>query len=275
MPVVIKSLSTSTAPDLVTLRRDPILTGDNGGVTFMFDLAFRYCWAGGNPIGADVVKDAADVGDGAFVETGDGTIFAGGGFDFAAPITNRAYVEGPAGCLASIHGGPQYFMVVGWYKMPTSEAWYATGGSIAPMFQCAATSYSAGPELVTWSQSSIPRIDYRRQTNGSTFQGGNTDPNANIFGQVTQIAYWRNAGGVGMRMRSALGTVLLATVVGDDNVGDFSAMKPKWGVPPGFGAAPNTRLYRGWIEDLAVSERAPLTVLDDDFTRVIARGAFT
>lgn len=275
MVVVIKSKVTSSAPDLVKLRRDPILQGDNGGVTFMFDLAFGYCWPGDDPAGGAVIQDVAEVGDGAFVETGDGTVFAGGGFDFTAPITNRAYVEGPAGCLASIHSGPQHFLAVGWYKLPASGNWFATPGTTAPIFQCAATSYASGPELVAWLQTKVPRLDIRRQTNGSTYQGGNLDPNANVYGEVTQIAYWRNGAGVGARMRSSLGVINYTTVVGSDNVGDFSAMKPKWGVPPGFAASPNTRLYRGWIEDLAVSGRDPINVLDDDFARAIARGAFS
>lgn len=273
MVTVFKTANTSALPGLQTLRRDPMLMSDNGGVKFLFDIPFGYCWGGGNPTNGALVRDVGDVGNGSFVSTGTGTVLAGGGFDFTA-ATNRAYVEGPVGCLGSIWSGNQYFMAVGWYKMPTALSWFATAGNTAPIFQCAATGYTAGPELVTFLQTNLPRIDYRRQTNGTVYQGWNTDPNANIFGQVTQIAYWRNAAGVGIRMRSALGQVLQTTVIGANNVGDFSAMKPKWGVPPGFSATPNTRLYRGWIEDLQVSGRDPLTVLDADFAAQIVRNAF-
>jgi hypothetical protein len=279
MAVVIKSGTPTTASGLSEFRRDPILSGDQGGVKFMFDLSFPWCHPGDDPSDSDVIRDISGTGNGDFdLIAGQSVTFAGGGFDFALLSDEPSVVRGPAGCLASIDAGNQYFMVVGWEKMPISGDWNTAAG-IAPSFcTTAGASGYVTPEadMLTVAQTNTPQFAARRQTDGaSTVVALNQTALTNYYGQVCQWAFWRNADGIGFRLKSALGTTLLTGAVGSANSGDFSSKQPQWGVPGSFNNlgslaehrnAANKRLYRGWVENLEESERSPLVVLDADWT---------
>ena len=184
-----------------------------------------------------------------------------------------------------------FFLVCGYFKLPVQSDWN-TISALAPFFACTdgASGYTT-PEadLLTIAQQIAggnPRLLARRQTNGGTgVDDMVVDPSAAAFGKFAQISYWRNATGRRLRLRtSATDQFSIAGAVGVNNSGDFSQKRARWGVPESFNnlasaeahrAASNTRLYRGFIEDLSTSERDPVAVLDADWTRTIARGVFS
>ncbi|MER9961629.1 hypothetical protein NKJ72_11790 [Mesorhizobium sp. M0045] len=274
--IVFKTAATTTAVGLTKLKRDELLSGlGAGAVPFLFDFGFPWCWpAGVNPVNGNTVKDISETADGSWNVAGASPVFAGNGIDFTGLLA-RADVRGPVGCLTDINT-TERFMVVLYAKLPASVDW--ASASIKTMFQSAASAYTTGADLLTISQSH-PTTDFisaRRQTNGgSTVSELQVAMGANYYGQVCQIGYWRNAAGTGLRVKSALGAVISTSAIGSDNTGDFSATQPKWGNPPAFAAANNHRLYRGWVENLSISGRDPLTVLDADWTRVAARAVFS
>lgn len=292
MTIMIKSAGVSTAPGLEKFRRDAVLKGDNGGVQFLFDLPSAVGWPGQDaPVDADVIPNIATtaglmtIGDGSVdIVSGQAVAYAGGGFDFTGLTDDPAAIIGPAGSLASIHSATDdYFMVVSYVKFPASGDWNASA-SIAPFFCCTTSNNGyATPEddLLTMAQASTPGISARRQTNGATAVALNITANlSKFYGNLTQVAFWRNSSGAFLRAKSASGEELASTSVGANNSGDFSAKTPQWGVPGSFNTLPSlpqhraahkTRLFRGWIEDLSVSGRDPVTVLDADWTRVQAR----
>lgn len=272
--LTIKTNAVSTAT-LPTLRRDAMLDGDNGGVRFAFDLPFGFCWPGqDNPADGDAIVDVAERANGSYIATGTGVTFAGGGFDYTSLTGGKGYVAGPTDALATIKAGSEYFLVALYMRLPSTADFAITGGVVASIFQAAASNYTAGPDMVMIDINSSYAIEFRRQTNGSTYSSNPTPINIpeTLRGRMCQIAVWRNAAGVGLRVKSVDGEIsYTSTTVGAENAGDFSGLSPKFGATPGYGHILKSRLYRGWIEDLELSERAPLSVLDADWSRVQAR----
>lgn len=286
MVLILKSSVITSNTALPIIRRDPILDGDNGGVRFMFDTAFPWCVPAAAPVGGMAVRDMAEVANGSYrVAAAQTVTYAGGGFDFSAMTVDPSEIMGGAGCLSGIYSGNQHFMVNGWFKFPSSGDWN-TSTNLFTMF-CATTAAAGYPSeadlVLIGQQVTGPALTFRRQTNGAgTIDQIDLSP-ALHYGRVAQVAFWRNAGGQGARIKSAGGTTSGSRAVGVANTGNFSAKLPRWGVAestnnlasiPAHQAASNMRLYRGWIEDLQVSGRDPLTVLDADFAATIARGMF-
>jgi len=293
MALVLKSTVASTASGLRKLRRDMgLLDGgtspgpDLGGVKFAFDLAFSYSWPTlAAPSSSQTVLDTAEVGNGSMNIAASQTVtYAGGGFDFTAMTLDPCEVVGPSGCLSSIYSGLQYFLVSGWYKFPISGDWN-TNAALMAMFTATsvANGYTAEADLLTIAQNNTPYLTFRRQTNGgSTTDQINLSP-ALHYGNVAQVAFWRNAAGQGARIKSPGGTTNGTLAVGSANTGNFSAKQPRWGICGSFSDltlaphlnASNMRLYRGHVEDLQISGRDPVTVLDANYAAVTARAAFS
>lgn len=280
----------STDTSLPIAVRDALITGSNSGVRFLFDLAFPWSYPGG-PLAGRPAAGAPANGAAIYDMAGraNGTVslgaapnpsYAGGGFDFTGVGTGQVVLT-PNDALASIWSAAnQYFMVVSYEKLPTSGDWFS--GSGLSSHACAtsvSTGYQTEADLVHMAQNNngagAPQFQTRRQTNGgSTTENLQVTPNANVYGQMCQVAYWRNAAGQGLRIKSALGTLSGTSAVGSNNTGNFSAKQFRWGAPISFASTGNStkrRLYRGWIEDLSLSGRDPATVLDADWARVQAR----
>lgn len=279
MTLVIKSGVSSGNTALPVLRRDPVLDGDNGGVKFLWDTAFDWCVPASAPTNGQTVKDISDHTDGSFLlASGQTVTYAGGGYDLSGLTADPAAVVGGAGCLSSIHAGNQYFLVMFWAKLPSSADWNKSA-TLAPMFTATDTQagYGGGAELVTLAQVNAPTLQARRQTNGGTTYDSRTVSPAIHYGLVSQVAYWRNASGQGLQIRSSAGTTTDTGAVGVANTGNFSAKLPRWGVPEAYNSiatdanhanAHNTRIYRGMVEDLEVSGRNPVDVLAADYAFV-------
>lgn len=288
MALVLKIPTTSTASGLSALRRDALLDGDNSGVRFAFDLAFPWCYAGGAPANGALVKDTAEISSGSVVLASGQTInAAGGGFDFSAITAALSYLAVPAAAAADIYsqtGGNQYFLATAYVKLPAQADWDATG-SIAPFFTwgTGANDYSSAATLCVMAQMTGGVLSGRRQTAiGAASQLSLTVPVAD-YGQVAQIAIWRNATEFAIRLKTALNTTKVTAASGAANSADFSATVGKFGIGQGF--AHNTisgsttyqkwRLYRGWVENLVRSGRDPETVLNADWSRTVSRGVYS
>lgn len=296
MTIIIKSPNVSTTPGLIKFRVDPLLSGDDGGVKFLFDFPSSIGWPSqAAPVNGTATANLAttaglmELGDGSWnIAAGQAPTFAGGGVDFSGATLDPIALVGPAGALQSIYDAANDYFLMGCYiRLPSAADWN-TVATIAPFFCCTSggVGYTA-PEadLITLAMSNTPGITMRRQTAGATAAQINvTSSMANFQGQVCQIGAWRNAAGIGLRLKSSLGEQSATAVVGANNAEDFSTKQPRWGVPDSFNtlqtgsgnatshrATHKTRLYRGWIEDLTQSGRNPLTVLDADWARVQSR----
>lgn len=293
--------------------RDQLLAGvANAGVRFFFDLAFPWCYPGGDPstrpaagnpsVGA-VVRDIAEKANGLISLGGSaaGATYAGGGLDLTnATIgatsgpTQDTGVVAPASALADLFaafsGNSQQFLLCLYIKLPKAADWINNSGILAfvgdKSYQSAA---SLGVLAMTYGTGSqVGGIQWRRQnTSGTTAETiGTVTADAEDFGTVCQIIAWRNATGQGLRLRSLTsgkGAKLATAAVGTANPQDFSANQLAFGRAaafPGAGSGVSTmfngvRIYRGFIENLARSGRDPIVVADADFARQQTRGLFS
>mgnify|MGYP006921314825 CR=1 FL=1 len=278
--------------------RDGLLTGHNGGVRFLFDLDFSWSYPGGAlatrpaqgaPANDQVIYDIAERSNGRYrfntVFQAPRATYAGGGFDYTN-ITHAPFgVQGPADAWASIYSAANdYFLWCGYYRLPT-EADFKPSGGFAMMFSNTPNTgfhiTNVEPFQVAQITSSGKKIQFIRQTTGGS--GGQVTlslaTSTDYYANMCQLSFWRNASGVGARMKSATAEVSTSAAVGVNNSADFSTLRPTWGhaAEPNISfnsedlAATNYRSYRGWLEDLSVSGRDPLVVLNADWARVQAR----
>lgn len=284
--LVFKTSSVSARPGLSTLKRDPLLSGDKGGVRFVFDAGFSFSYPGGPPSNGSIVRDVAEVADGEFVlASGQSVGFKGNGFDFSTltatgPTDADNYVNGGVGSWNGIFP-KQEFLVCVYMRLPTEADWQAA--SIIPFFASSDIGYVSEPDPILGCFTALKRFEFRRQTGLNAHSPVTVTPNADHYGQVCQVAFWRNATGIGARVRGASSTKLTTAAAGALNTADFSTCRPKFGSPPPFtsgatsGAVTtrNFRLYRGFLENLNLSGRDPVAVLDADYARTAARNAFS
>lgn len=267
---------------------DPLLIGAGGGVATLFDLAAVTSWPKqAAPVNGDTIYDLTDDTHAkvlSAVVTTTAPTWAGSGFDYSAVgAANRPnVVQGPAGSLTAIKAlAASYFMTVGYFKLPARADWN-TSGSIAPMFSTGdvSTGYSTEADMLTISQNAgsggnpTGLVAARQTAIGTVVQTLLSDAQmTDHYGKVAQVAFWRNAAGVGFRVQSSAGSVLTTGTVGAENAADFGAKRPKWGMPLPFGGGNRNgfRVYRGWVENLAVSLRDPATVLAADWARAASR----
>lgn len=280
-----------TDPTLDVLTRDPLLVGASGGVRFLFDLGFQWSYPGGEPANGQAVRDVSEHGDASVVKAASQTIgFNGNGFDFSTMSQSTAttdeenHILAPDDVWASIDED-QYFLWCGYFKLPSSGDWNSDS-TIYPMFCSSAAGYQSAADPLTVVQNTTTGtryLQFRRQTAVGTVQSMSVDAAAH-HGQVVQAACWRNAAGRGALLRSEAGGLTQVTaVVGDLNTADISACRPRFGSVAAFTdyskaahrTARNYRMYRAFIEDLAMSERSPSAVLEEDWQRTLDRDVFS
>lgn len=285
----IKLTQACTDTTLPILERDQLLVGDNGGVRFLFDMAFPFSYAGGTPVNGSPVKDVAEVSVDAqyIVQAGEALSFAGGGADLSALTKYGTRLEIPASVAANIWASTnQYFLNALYVKLPTQANWN-TSASLAAIQQWANTTYQAEADLlVIAEQAANSAVSFRRQKAAATADTLSITPNALDYGSVVQLAFWRDATGQYARLRSVNGTVLVSGAVSTNNTQDFSAFTGKVGNKSLFGGADGAafiagqtnawkmRFYRGFVENLETSGRSAAAVLDADYARTVARGVF-
>jgi len=288
--MLLKLTSTFTDSSLTAYKRDVLLSGDNGGVKFLFDLAYTYSYAGGTPVNASPINDVSDTANGSFVlQSGETMSYAGGGFDYGALTKHGTFVQGAGALATSVWGSAnQYFLIAGYFKLPTQAQWNSAG-TIFEFFRVGANSYTAAPNIIMMAQqATTSAITVRRQTGAGTADILSAlVPAAGDYGNFVQLAFWRDATGQYARLKSANGVVSSSTTTNSNNSQNFSGVAIQAGALAGFSGAAGValpagitnasrfRLYRGFGENLAISGRSAATVLDADYTRTVARGVFS
>lgn len=285
-----------------TKMRDPVLEGIADKCRFLFDLDFSWCYPGGdfagraapgNPANDAVIRDIDERANGRHVFNtvfeAPRTTYAGGGFDYT-DVTHKPFgVQGPADAWTPIHAGDNdYFLWFGYYRLPTSADWKPSNG-FAPLFSSSSASgfYLSNPDPLTVTMitptAGNPRLRFTRQT-ASGNNAVNTDftPNADIYGKVCQLGFWRTPAGVGaiaVPLDNEAAALLATVAVGSNNSVDYSTARPCWGDAGGTNlsmstedrAATNYRVYRGGLFDWTGVSALPQDVLLADRNRVRAR----
>lgn len=274
----------STAPNLSALRRDPLLSGDNGGVLYISDFAFPWSYSPGAPTSGKIIRDLSEQRDGTYLLTGGQTVtHAGGGLDYSAATVKNNVELIPASALAAVFA-QQYFLFSAYFKLPAKADWKTEGGMCALVQSSPSDNgFQATPDLLTIGMAAPNILRFYRQRDATNQDANFLTVDDSQFGTVCQVAYWRNAAGKGARIRNAGTTVLQTGAAGTNNTQDFSGQTLKIGMPPGFWGSPlagsdlnarKYRHYRTFLENLAVSGRDPVAVLDADLARVLTRNAF-
>ena len=189
----------NTNPGAIKLRRDQVLQGDNNGVRFLADFARPFSYVAGAPTDGKAITDIAEKSPAGAVKikAGQTVTIAGNGLDFSALTDKSSYAEIPAEATAGLFA-TQYYMVVLYVKLPIQSDWN-TNAALAPFFSGATGSsgYATNPELVTIFQSNSPQLVARRQTALNVVSATQMTIPVADYGQFAQIAYYRNAGGMG------------------------------------------------------------------------------
>lgn len=268
-------------------KRDPLCKFDNDGVRFLFDAAFRWCYAAGTALGNKVVKDMAERQDSSLIVRATQSIpLTGNGLDFSGTTLPGNYVEVPAAVMADLQADQQ-FLICMYMTTPSSDDWPAAANAKA-LFQGSSNSnsFAAAPDMAFIGFGAAAKsLSFRRQTAVGAASSLVISPSGPGFGQFTQIAFWRNATEMGARMKTVGGQAVATAAPGANNTADCSAALGGFGLPLGFWsyngfdatelAANNFRLHRGFIENLKRSGRDVYSVLDADWQRQIDRGVFS
>lgn len=281
--------------------RDPVLAGLADKCRFLFDLDFSWCYPGGdfstrpapgNPANNAVIRDINGRADGRHIFNtvfeAPRTTYAGGGFDFTAVMHRPFGVQGPADAWAPIHAGADdYFMWFGYYRLPASADWKASGGFATMFASTEATGFHiSNADLLNVHQISPSagnrRIEFSRQTAIGSVTSILLAPNDSHYGKVCQMGYWRTSAGVGcivVPLDNEAAALSATAAAGANNSADYSATRPCWGDSGGSNtsmsaedqAASNFRVYRGGLFDWAGVSALPQDILLADRTRVRAR----
>lgn len=287
--LVFRTSSISNNPSLETLKRDQLLAGDNAGVRFLFDTAFGFSYAGGAPANGAKIGDVTEHADGSFVlSNGQAVGYNGHGFDLSTLTgitsdTSQAHVLAPGGIWSGI-ADAQQFMVCSYLRLPLEVDWNSEA-SILAFFASSlnGNGYGAAADPLTIGfRAAAKSISFRRQTAVGVQVELTCAPDGH-YGQVAQVAFWRNTAGIGARIKSVGGLTQVIGAAGVLNVADVAACQPRFGNAVAFNYANlaghqsgrKYHLYRGFIENLALSGRDPVAVLDADYERTIARGVFS
>ena len=216
-------------------------------------------------------------------------VYSGGGLSTAVAVVCTV-TAGAISAIPSITGttsnptvtivpSPQYGLIVGYFRMPASGDYMADTGIFASM---AGGHLSAGigsvADFLTFGQnyvSGVKQLVGYRQTVIGTQETYSIPVPSSAFGNLVQIAFWHNASGSTLRIKTATELASASNSSVLPNRSNFSAGTPWWGVPNcDWGSTfPSTqatahkfKVYRGWIENLLTSGRNPNTVCDEDWT---------
>jgi len=263
---------TGTAPTSAPrLVRDRLLeTDETGAWRFLADFAFGWSYPGGSPVvSGGLVRDITGRADAALTVQSGGVAptIAGGGLDFAATTRGANGLLIPAAVMTEILAQDQNYLVMAYLKLPTPQL----GNNLVligcPLFQ-----------LRTLYPNSTNQVRFRRLDAAGAFNDLIFSPApASSVGGVAQIAFWREAGGTGFRIRTAAGTFAFTSGTasrGTNNAEVTSATAITAGTPEwtagGYTAdqlmARQMRIYRVGI---AIPGRLPsiTAALDADWAR--------
>lgn len=275
-----------TSKPLLSSLRDPLLVEDSGGVRFDMDLESLSYASASDPVTDTVIGDISGNGNG-IIRGAQNIDRVGNGFAFNNISAAGNYIEIPASVAADLWAS-QNFLIGLYVRLPASADWIAPVSGDAPFLSWteSANSYTTAEliRIAMTNYASTKRINFSRQTASGAVTDVASVPDAGDYGSVVQLRYWRNSSGIGYGLRSANGVVQATAARGTDNSFNFSALTGKLGVGKegwpavfsgGSGVTSKFRIYRCFIENLQTSGRDPQAVLDEDYSRVMTRGAFS
>lgn len=269
---------------------DDYLKGAGNGVLALFDVAYDKSYngfsSGSNPDDGDVIKDLAGKGNGSINLYGDGEMptLNGKTFDWSGVDTVGSTIDFPSAIAEHIaQQANQYFMVMGYFRMPTEADWLTAGALNQSMF-CFTTAgggFGAEPDLLTLYMlvsGGLTRLRTARWVSAGSYEIMNAVPVSSWYNAICQVAYYRTAAGPTLRVRGPNGVVMgsVQTSVPGKNTNALTGKELHVGVGPSWysGSFTNARKFgfvRMAIEDLEASGRNPLKVLNDDWSRWLRR----
>ena len=281
--VIVSNVKTRGLP---FLEKDGLLYGAKDA-NQLFDVARPDCFprqaAAAN---GESVLNLSRLGSAGRIAAGSNVVlgFNGRGIDLEGVTTVPAGVVLPGNPLASMNQA-QNFLLCGYFKIPTIAQWITGKGASQAIVGDATVVGNANNqkqllriELVSdGTDDSRARIWFRRQTAiGQVFDDLTFDAADVPHGEVAQLAMWRTADGVFAQIRSASKRAMRSRARGANNSVDLSDCQPIFG-RTGVTTVQTShhRVYRGFFEDLAVSGRNPITVLDDDWARVTRQNLYS
>jgi hypothetical protein len=279
------AIADPTAPMYV---RDQLLADSNSGVRFLFDYGRSYSWpTQDSPLNGDGLRDISQHANAAWTITLGRPTFdpTTGGMDFSTVTQQPANVVVPATSFAADIFADQRFMVAMYLKVPTEAQWPVNGTGYR-YFMVGTTGTggvtSTGEQDIVsigmWTNGATKYLVVHRQTSGTTVDTLFV-PMAGQFETVGQLGFWRTSTQQGLRWKSAAGAIIYTIAAGSLNAGSFAANTLQVGLPKSFWglgdaghqASAHYRMFRHFGENLVRSGRDPVTVLDADYARNIAR----
>lgn len=296
MYVIQSNIATNdtTKPFLV---RDQLIQNDNGGVKLLFDFGFGWSYPAGdlprplivNPVNNAIVRDMSNAKNNGSVDlsatAGTMTHDGKGVVKSKVAQTNHYSTINATGVLSSFTGTTK-FIVCAYVKLADLTLFTPTGGSLSSFISACdhGKTYNNDSELVF-----IATLPKNAEGNGAItarFQksiGSIATLNVvlpqglNLYDfDLVQIAAWTDGEKCYLRVKSELfeSTVEAAFTGNSASVAGksiaFDTSKGHFG-----GSSVPHKLYRGFVENLTVSGRDPITVLNADYHRVVARGVFS
>lgn len=249
--------------------------------------------------GMEIVNLLDDGNDGDIVLTGSSALnFSGGGFKPTTAIASGQVpvgVRAPASILSEIWGGGtglQHFLMFALVRLPTAAQWPAQVGSVngfvSPVTINPGATYGSDPFMgmlaFDLNGSSQKQISFRRRLDsGSTYDALTIASGIPTDGPLALVAGWRTATERRLRILNDSIDLQASGASGAASTFDFSARRMVWGAAGGLAQTspaytPAWRSYYGGIENLEVTERDPMEVMDALWARLsdwIARGIYT
>lgn len=294
MTLTFKTNRLATDPAAEVRRRDNLLIGAGGGDLFLGEFGLDYCYDQTNPApNAKAVVSANESGNNAAMAVSSGSVaYTGHMLDFTGvTAAGGGYLQLPASVSASIWGagaGLQYFLAMFYAKLPTAAEWVGSTGAadaIGPLlsFATETNGFQGGADLLTIGMTRFSTLVAYRQRSLVALDSLSVQPAEGDYGSICQLAFWRNAAGQGFRIKklgSGASAVLTTAAVGAVNGQDFSARGPRLGISTAFwyptlnnshATAKKFKVTRPYFENLQTSGRDPVTVIDADWNRMLAR----
>lgn len=293
MYVIQSNISTNDATKPF-LYRDELIKDDNNGVKLLFDFGFGWSYPAGNiprplikdPINGSLVRDMSNVKHDGVVDlpsglgitmTHDGhSIIKNKGAQYNYSVVNAPNV------LSSFTGSTEY-IVCAYVKIASLADWNAAGSSIASFISAAdyGKTYANGSELVLIN-SSPKSADGAAGGIGARFQTaiGAMVPlvvwlptGQNLYSKdLVQIAAWVSGGKCNLRIKSNLfEQTASAAYAGNSAAVSANSIGFETGKGNFGGSSVPHKLYRGFVENLDISGRNPIEVINADFVRSVAR----
>lgn len=296
----------------VPFEFDQVLVDANGGVFGLFDTDFALCYGGAtgrvsdpgvqpamgqqifdiseldfsvDPVNGTVIsQDVSSAGSITAQNESNLATYRDRMFDFSAVAIRNSVIRLPEAITLRIAAlANQHWMQVLYVRLPAEAGWNADGLRPFSCFSTGTGGLTGDADLLTIGQaysSGKPQLRAFRMTTGpSTGVQLGLQPVSDAYGAVCQIAWWRDAQGEHLSLRSPSTRKTVMTNLDAPTTVSLAGKYPQIGITNSLwknlpSPAANFAIARGWFEDLDMSGRTPLEILEADWLRTVARGAF-